>query len=125
MDLVEKVSKLKKVEGKAETKEINLDPIIKDAIEKNKLRAEEKGIKIEYEGCKYSGKGGELLKILFSNLIENSIKHSEADLIKIRAEEVKDKIVAIIEDNGEGIPDGNKEKYSRKDSRKEETQDLD
>lgn len=52
-----------------------------------------------------------LLKQLFYNLIDNSLKHGETvTSIRIYYEEEKDKLMLIYEDNGIGIPEPEKER---------------
>jgi len=61
-----------------------------------------------------SVKGGPLLSEVFSNVIENSIKHSNGSLIAIDCEEHKDEIICHIKDDGDGIPDEIKDKIFEK-----------
>jgi signal transduction histidine kinase len=62
-------------------------------------------------------KANELIKDVFSNLMDNSIKHSYPDkplVINVKVEQVKDAkkafIRCVVEDNGPGIPDWVKSK---------------
>ncbi|WGI18096.1 PAS domain S-box protein [Methanonatronarchaeum sp. AMET-Sl] len=57
---------------------------------------------------------GPLLNQVFTNIIENSIKHSNANKIKIKTKNQKTKITITIEDNGKGIPDQEKQKIFNK-----------
>jgi PAS domain S-box-containing protein len=56
-----------------------------------------------------------LLEKVFYNLIENSIRHGEhVTEIAIRSVETHDGLVLVLEDNGSGIPDNEKEKIFRR-----------
>ncbi|MFW5952935.1 MAG: ATP-binding protein, partial [Candidatus Natronoplasma sp.] len=65
-------------------------------------------IEVQTSGCKV--KGGTLLQEMISNLVENSIKHSDCDKIRIQAECEEDECVVTVEDDGKGISDDVKEK---------------
>ncbi|MFW6064919.1 MAG: sensor histidine kinase, partial [Candidatus Natronoplasma sp.] len=71
---------------------------------------EKEGIDIEVQtsGCKV--KGGTLLQEMISNLVENSIKHSDCDKIRIKSECEGDECIVTVEDDGKGISDEVKEK---------------
>ncbi len=58
--------------------------------------------------------GGMLLKELFSNLIENSLKHSEGSMIEISCEKNDEEIRVIFKDDGKGVPDDMKDKITQK-----------
>lgn len=55
-----------------------------------------------------------LIKEVFTNLITNSIKHSEGDKIRISCEDSSDEAICRIEDDGKGIPDDKKQKIFKK-----------
>ncbi|MGB7787474.1 ATP-binding protein [Methanoregula sp.] len=56
-----------------------------------------------------------LLEKVFYNLIENSIRHGERVTgIRIRSEESNDSLDIIVEDNGMGVPDREKERIFRR-----------
>ncbi len=120
-ELIEKVRKLRDLDREQETKEQNLDILLKTTVEKERMAAEESGIEIVYEGRDTRVQGGDLLKELFSNLIENSIKHSEGEKIRISVQEDEKYVTVSIEDDGKGISDEEKERifergYKGKDS---------
>lgn len=115
LDLIEKVSILRKAQ-KEQIEKIDLSSTINEAIDSEKELAKEKGIKIESKcpgtGCEV--KGGPLLKQAFSNIIENSIQHSNAEKIRINRKQKQEEIICVIEDDGVGIPDKEKEKILNK-----------
>ncbi|MFP4608077.1 MAG: sensor histidine kinase, partial [Candidatus Aenigmatarchaeota archaeon] len=102
--------------GEAEMEKIYFDPILSDVIEEYRPKAEKKGIDITLdENIKESQMsviGGDLLYALFSNILENSIQHSDCDKIKISKKQSQDRLTVIIEDDGIGIPDESKGKLS-------------
>jgi PAS domain S-box-containing protein len=102
--LLEKVGMLRDIVQEDEVIEINLGKFLLDAIEKNQHKIEENKIAIEYEEVAYKVLGGPLLEELFTNIIDNSIKHANCGKIKISCQERNRKIVIILEDDGIGIP---------------------
>ena len=115
VDLLEKIDHLRKADME-EAKMIDLELKIKEAIYYLKHEAEESGFEIDVQCPSEISdvKGGHLLKEVFSNIIENSIKYSGGKLIKITCEESDEKVVCRIEDDGRGIPDKMKNKVLRK-----------
>ncbi|OKY77314.1 MAG: Signal transduction histidine kinase containing PAS domain [Candidatus Methanohalarchaeum thermophilum] len=113
-DLIEKIRNLRKVEEKKEVGEIDLSSLLNEAVSQNEERAKEKDIKIDRDFCNCRVQGNSLLKELFSNLIENSIVHANCDLIKISCNQKDKKCIVTIEDNGEGIPDDEKDKIFKR-----------
>ncbi|MFP4115647.1 MAG: PAS domain-containing sensor histidine kinase [Candidatus Aenigmatarchaeota archaeon] len=110
VDIIEKIRNIRKV-GEGETKGRNLDKTLRNVISEDETYASGEGMEIEYDnGSGYSVRGGELLEELFSNIVENSVKHSEGKNIRIRTEDLGDKVDVIVEDDGKGIPDEKKDK---------------
>ncbi len=107
-ELIEKVRTLRKIE-EAESREIEISQVLDQAITENERGASEKDIQFENDITSCKVKGGLLLEELFSNLIENSIKHSGCKKIWIKGYEEEEYIVTVIDD-GKGIPDEKKEK---------------
>lgn len=113
-DMIEKIKTLRKVEESETTEEMNLNSVIKEAIKENKSSAETKNINIQYLETNYKVLGSKLLGNLFSNLINNSIRHSKGNKIKITSESLDNQIKITIEDDGIGIPDKIKQKVLNK-----------
>ncbi len=113
IELIEQVKDMKESNNENGTM-LEINSMLKEIMEEKKARALKKGINLEFEGCNSVIKGSLLLKELFYNLIENSIKHSEADRVKIKVEEKNDEVIVIVEDDGKGIPDGEKNKILQK-----------
>ncbi len=108
--LIEKVRTLIKASSE-KRKKMRLETSLRDAVEANEDRMEEKGMEAEIEdqGRSFYVKAGPLLKEVFSNLVENAVKYSGGNKIEISTEEVDGKILCRIEDDGKGIPDEKKE----------------
>ncbi len=115
IDLINKVSLLRKAEEE-QTHELNVKSSIHDAVDSMKELADEKEMKININCPEDSCivKAGPLLNELFSNILENAIQHSKGQKIKISKEETEEKIICIIEDDGIGIPDDEKNKIFEK-----------
>lgn len=107
--LIEKVRTLRTLDEE-ELSEINLRKVISTVLEELKAKVEEKGIEVKREDFECRVKGIPLLKELFLNLVDNSIRHADCSLIQIRHEETEDECRIIAEDDGKGIPDEDKEK---------------
>ncbi|OUJ18141.1 Signal transduction histidine kinase containing PAS domain [Methanonatronarchaeum thermophilum] len=105
IDIIQKISKFKELQNE-EIKEIDVEPILKEAIKKTQENAETQDIKIEFkkQTKKTKANAGPLLIQVFTNIIENSIQHSDGTKIKISSQKTQNKLQYIIEDNGKGIP---------------------
>lgn len=110
INLIDKIKTLIKIDEKDESREINIDSIIKKAINETEAQALEKGIKINHEDLDCRVLGGPLLMELFLNLIENAIIHSNCSQIRISGRETNGKCIIKVEDDGCGIPDEHKER---------------
>lgn len=109
-DLIENVGTLRKIEKEEGIQKVQINSILTEEVEEYKNLAENKGIEIEYEKHKCEVMGGPLLERLFSNLIENSIQHSNCTKIKIYVKEQKENCIITVKDDGCGIPDETKKK---------------
>ena len=103
-DLVKKIRKVRNVDV-SETEEVGLDSIIERAIEKNKMKKFYEGCEIIHQKSDCKIIGGYLLAEVFNQLIDNSLRHSDCDKIKIRSLDCEDTCTVTVEDNGNGIPD--------------------
>ncbi len=110
LEVIDKVRKLRKIEKEKEVTEVDLNNILDQVISEHQDQLKDKDINLEFEGSTCDVKGGALLKELFSNLIENSIRHSNCSKIKIHTESKDENCEIIIEDNGKGIEDNKKDK---------------
>ena len=104
-DLVERLqefSRLRNKNNNLEVKKINLREVIEDVLILYKERLIEQNINVQVEvDREFKIKGDEnLLKQVFTNLIENTLKYAEASKIKISLNDSE----LIFEDNGVGIP---------------------
>ncbi|MFW5928479.1 MAG: sensor histidine kinase [Thermoplasmatota archaeon] len=87
----------------------------------NKYKASEKNIEIIYKKKDYVVQGGPLLQELFSNIIENSVEHSDCDKIMISCKEVDDVLMIVFEDDGKGISKDDKKKIFERGFKKGES----
>ncbi|KXA88496.1 hypothetical protein AKJ57_06855, partial [candidate division MSBL1 archaeon SCGC-AAA259A05] len=97
-DLIEKVGMLRKIDRGREVGKIDLDGRIRKAVKKNEDAASEEGMEIDYDGIEAEVQGSPLLEECFSNLIENSIKHSGGERIRITGREEEDTVRISVED---------------------------
>lgn len=110
LNLIEKVRTLRKISEEKGVKEVNVGSHLEAVIDESESKISEKDIDFSLESCEgIKVRGSALLGELFSNLIENSIRHSNCSLIKISAKETEDECIISVEDDGKGIPDEKKE----------------
>ena len=100
-DLIARIRELRAVEEDKEITTVNLDLAIRTAI-----RAFPAQEKILYRGVPDAMVvASTLLRTVFTNLIENSIRHSLCTEITITVQELKDRYKVTVQDNGRGIPE--------------------
>ncbi|WGI17965.1 PAS domain S-box protein [Methanonatronarchaeum sp. AMET-Sl] len=114
LELINKIETLETIKIEEKIQKTNINPILKNIINKMEQKAQNKGIKIEYTEKNIQVLGGPLLKELFSNIIENAIQHSQANKIQIKSQKTENHCIITIEDNGKGIPDKQKNKITQK-----------
>jgi len=113
-DIIEKIEKLRKLEEEKKIHDVYLRPFIKKVLSKYEHHLEEIDIDLEMKEEKLRVKAGPLIEALFSNLIENSIKHSGCNKIKIKVLSEAEEALITFEDDGIGIPDEKKDKVLEK-----------
>ncbi len=104
--LIEKVRILREAQNE-EIEELDISTIIKNNVSQIRPMVKEAGMKIEKE-CPEDPcmvKGGPLIDNVFSNIIENSVKHSDGSKLMIHTEVTQDEVICIFEDDGKGIPE--------------------
>ncbi|WGI17866.1 PAS domain S-box protein [Methanonatronarchaeum sp. AMET-Sl] len=122
IDIIEKVKILQEAGSEKELKTVNLNQTLREVINTNQEQAKEKNIEIKSNidsTCKVQA--DPLINEMFSNLIENAIKHSKCKKIIISTKQDEDKCITTIEDDGKGIPDKQKTKIFEKGYKKGET----
>jgi two-component system phosphate regulon sensor histidine kinase PhoR len=96
-----------KEKGQIALEESPLEKILRAAIQAYRLRAEEKGIRIEME-CSPDLKArinAGLLEHALLNLIDNAVKYSDPETtIHVLAKEENDEVIILVRDEGCGIP---------------------
>ncbi len=107
--LIKKVRKLNKLtEEDLELYSVNLSSIIDRVFSEYENQLKEKDIGTELRLCDCKLKANSFLEDVFSNLLENSINHSNCDKIRVDCKNEEDCII-IFEDDGRGVPDTVKE----------------
>jgi len=101
--------------GKIESQGVDLhmqsrdvNSLLKDVIHKHEFLAKVKRIPIQFESEPLFPiqMDPDLMKQVFSNLIENAIKYSpEESLVQIYSEEIDGKVIVRVTDSGPGIPE--------------------
>lgn len=114
MKIIDKVRKLRKIEEKDSTKKVRIKSILNRVISDYDEELKQQDINLKLEGEEKTVEGGTLLEDLFSNLIENSIQHSNCSKIKIKIHSEKDECIITVEDDGKGIKDEEKDRIFEK-----------
>ncbi|MFP4143124.1 MAG: ATP-binding protein [Thermoplasmata archaeon] len=109
-EIIEKVRKLKQIAQKDEIGEVEIDPVLDQVLSEHESQLEKESIAFKVKTSRCKVKGGALLQEAISNLIENSILHSDCDKIRIQAGCEEGECVVTVEDDGKGISDEVKEK---------------
>ncbi|WGI16927.1 PAS domain S-box protein [Methanonatronarchaeum sp. AMET-Sl] len=113
IDITKKIKILNKLEEKTRIQEIELNKVLEKVVRQQKPHAKQKNIEIKYTPNRQKVYGGPLLNELFSNLLENSIRHSSCNLIQIKTTTQKNKYIITIEDDGVGLPTTDKELFEK------------
>ncbi len=114
-ELIEKIRYLHQASEETGIRTISLEKVAKKVVEGYVMEAEKKGIEIKYENSKkLKVRAGMLVEEVIANLLENSIKHSNATKIKIYPVEEDGFAGICIEDNGVGVPEDMKEEIFKK-----------
>ncbi len=105
-DLTNKICELEELDESVEPVDIDLDLALRSAVEEYSEVATRKGIAIDYRGMPETiVKASPLLKSVFANIVDNSIKHAECKKIEITLREFTDSYCVTIKDDGKGFPE--------------------
>jgi K+-sensing histidine kinase KdpD len=107
-ELLEEIHQLLLI-GHEEITDLKLKRIINEAVGVHEGVLDNEEIQMEYPIDDVLIRGGGLLKELFSNIIENSIKHANCKKIRVKTREKENQIIVNIEDDGKGISEEMKE----------------
>ncbi len=121
VDIIQKVRKLRKIGEEKEIDKIRISSMLDQVLSEYKTQLKKNGIGLKVQTGDCLVKGGPLLKELFSNLVENSIKHSGCAEMEIQSRIEQDECIITVEDDGKGIPDNIKEKVFEKGYKSEDT----
>jgi PAS domain S-box-containing protein len=114
IELIENVRMLQKLEGANDLVPVDLTDVIEEIVGQYEKVAARNEIEIEVDvESQLHVRAGSLLKEMLANLVENGLEHSEGSLIRIRAMDGEQVVVAI-EDNGRGLPEDERERLLRK-----------
>ena len=106
VELIENISAYREI-GKEEPKPIDIQVYLEEVLDTMEGILADKGFDLTVdfqESCPVIG--GPLIKDIYSNMIENAVKHSGGNKIMISCERRKEWFVISIEDDGEGIAEG-------------------
>ncbi len=109
LKLIEKVRILRQAQNE-KIEEVDISSMIKNTVNDMRPRIEEAGMELKME-CPENEcivKAGPLLSNVFSNLIENAVKHSDGSKLGVNVKTNKNKVICTFEDDGKGIPDEDK-----------------
>ncbi|MFW5953466.1 MAG: PAS domain S-box protein, partial [Candidatus Natronoplasma sp.] len=105
IELIEKIRTLREAQDE-ELQEIELESMIDNLVREKESQIGDIELEMNIRcigDCSVTA--GPLLKEVFSNIIENSVKYAEGTKIRISAEKSEDEIICAIEDDGKGIPE--------------------
>ncbi len=104
-NLAEKIRELEEIDESEEPVNIDLDLVIRNALEEYSETATRKEIAIDYKGIPSAiVEASPLLKSVFTNLIDDSIEHADCKNIKITVNRLKRFYRVTIKDDGKGLP---------------------
>jgi PAS domain S-box-containing protein len=114
-NLITNVQKLSEIEEhKVSLEKLEILSILKEAIDflKNTFKSRKINVKVKARLENYFVYANELLLDVFENLLINSVKHNDNDVVEIQIKISKEKKNIKIQfiDNAKGIPDNRKEK---------------
>ena len=120
--IIKNVKKLQRIKlDELKVYMIDLDDMIKNVVSEYTTAAT-KDLKIDYLPIKVDVYANDLLREVFTNLIDNAIKYSgDSVKIDIRVEEIDEDVRILLEDNGKGIDDELKERIFERLARGKET----
>ncbi|MEF8836051.1 MAG: PAS domain-containing sensor histidine kinase [Candidatus Thermoplasmatota archaeon] len=102
-EIIEKIEMVRKVAVEEEIETVEVCSILESVISDYQDRLEKYGFEFECEKETMKVVGGPLLEEMFSNVLENTIKHSECENIKISSESQVKEVLVKVEDDGKGI----------------------
>jgi len=120
-EIIEKIEMLRKVVSEEETHTVEICSTLESVISEYRdiFKKHDIGLKCQDEKIKVLG--GPLLKEMFSNILENNIKHANCDKVQISTEERDEDVLIKVEDDGKGIPDDIKEDLFKRGFKKGES----
>ncbi len=102
MELIEKVGTLTEL-TQQDPEPWELHTVVSSVVDSYRSRAESAGIELSYDGCEGQVLGGPLLEALFGNLVENALRHANAETITVDCWRDDEMYVVTVEDDGDGL----------------------
>ncbi|TFG08270.1 response regulator [Candidatus Thorarchaeota archaeon] len=104
-DIIERVRMLRELDRDEGLASIDVAEVVNSVIADNSFHQTETGMDIvaDLPNEKLMVYGGRLLRPLFSNLIENSLNHSQGSMVRITARTADSNVIVVVEDDGLGI----------------------
>lgn len=101
------ISRIETGKWKADFKHSSLEALISDVANELRSKAEEKGVKLDWEEPEEPLKkiliDKDMIRQVISNLVDNSIKYTQKGSVAIEVESKNGKILIKIRDSGEGL----------------------
>jgi len=114
-ELIENIRTLHQLEGDIDHEPVTLNVVVKETVDRHEDLRRQVGMEIDNRVTDpVTVKAGPILKELFSNLVENSLHHSEGSVLRLSATETDDSVTITVEDDGICIPDDKKDKILEK-----------
>lgn len=115
LELIQNVSTLQQVEGEEDRSVFDIGKIVPDYLEQYEELANRQEMEITVDLADTSPVlAGSLVKELFANLVENALVHSGGSKIQITSVEHADTVEIVVEDDGRGIPEDERERIMQK-----------
>jgi len=115
IELIENVRTLHRLDGAADPQPTHVTQAVRESVRRHEDLRKTKDFTVEMDlEENLRARAGPLCKELFANLIENAYTHSEGSTVRVTAREEDGWIRTVVEDDGKGVPDEDKEEIFRK-----------
>lgn len=108
--LISKICKLRKIDEQDTIETVSIKRYLAIAVQQVSTKNNTSDVDIQYFEDDFKVLAGNLLDEVFYNLIENSLKHSRCEFIRLNAYSEEKDVVIVFEDDGEGINNEKKDK---------------
>jgi PAS domain S-box-containing protein len=105
IELIRNVRMLEKLEGDEEREAVDLAEAVEEVVSQFDDLQTSTGMDVEVDVASAPDVlAGSLLKELLTNLVENSLRHSEGTVVRIQATGDDETVTLAVEDDGRGVP---------------------